>query len=81
MAAQCYCIFVKFDSPDGSTYWGHKYYNNLVNFFEHPDGSTSWGYICYYILVKFDSPDGSTYWGHKYYNNLVNFDLPDGSTS
>ena len=44
---------------DGSTYWGHKYYNNLV-IFDLPDGSTSCGYICYYILVKFDSPDGST---------------------
>ena len=51
-------ILVAFESPDGSTYWGHKY-NNLVNS-DHPDGSTSWAYTCYYILVKFESPDGST---------------------
>ena len=31
---------VKFDSPDGSTFWDHKYYNNLVNS-GLPDGSTS----------------------------------------
>ena len=33
-------ILVKFDSPDGSTYWGLKYYYTLVNS-DHPDGSTS----------------------------------------
>ena len=64
MAAQvevtCYYILVKFDSPDGSTYWVRIYYNNLVNV-DLPDGSTNWGYICYYILVKFNSLDGSTY--------------------
>ena len=43
-------ILVKFDSPDGSSYWGLKYCNILVNF-DHPDGSTSWGCICVYILV------------------------------
>ena len=45
MAAQventCYYILVKSDSPDGSTYWGHKYYNNLVSF-DLQDGSTGW---------------------------------------
>ena len=56
-------IFVKFESPDGSTYWGFKFYI-LVNF-DHPDGSTSRGYITHYILVKFDSPDGTTDWGLK----------------
>ena len=74
MAYTNYDILVKFYSPDGSTYCGHKYYNKFVNF-DHPDGSTNWGFICYYILVKFHSPDGSTYWGLKYY-----IDHPDGST-
>ena len=37
MAAQVgghinYDSLVKFDSPDGSTYWGLKNYNILVNF-------------------------------------------------
>ena len=41
MAALIGVINVKFDPQDGSTYWSHKYYNNLVNF-DHPDGSTSW---------------------------------------
>ena len=52
---------VKFDSPDGSTYWGLKNYNILVNF-ENPDGSTIWGYINYSSSDIFDSPDGRTYW-------------------
>ena len=38
----CYYILVKFDSPDGSTYWSLKYYKILVNF-DSPDGSTYWG--------------------------------------
>ena len=45
----CYDILVKFDSPDGSTYWGLK--NNILVNFDHPDGSTSWGHINYNILV------------------------------
>ena len=52
MAAQvgvpCCYILVYFDSPDGSTYWGHKYNNNLVTF-DLPDGSTSWGYMLLYF--------------------------------
>ena len=43
----CYYILVKIDSPDGSTYLGHKYYI-LVNF-DLPDGSTSWGYMLLYF--------------------------------
>ena len=44
MAAQVGVIYnydssVKFDSPDGSTYWGYKYYNILVKF-DSLDGST-----------------------------------------
>ena len=35
-----YNILVKFNSPDGSTYWDYKYYNNLVDF-DSPDGSTN----------------------------------------
>ena len=46
----CYYILVKFDSPDGSTYWSLKYYNVLVNF-DHPDGSTRWSYINYDSLI------------------------------
>ena len=42
MAAQVgvtrYYILVKSDSPDGSTYLGHKYCNILVNF-AHPDAA------------------------------------------
>ena len=44
-------MLVKFDSPDGSTYWGNKYYNNLV-IFDLPDGSTSCCYLNYDILVN-----------------------------
>ena len=48
MAAQvgvtCYYIFIKFHSPDGSTYWIPNYNKILVNF-DHLDGSTSWGHI------------------------------------
>ena len=36
-----YEILVKFNYPDGSTYWGLKNNNILVNF-DNPDGSTSW---------------------------------------
>ena len=43
MAAQvrvtCYYILVKFDSPDGSTCSGLKYYNILVNL-DHPGDRT-----------------------------------------
>ena len=55
-------FLVKFDSPDGSTYCDHKYYNNLVNF-DLPDGSTYWIVNSCNILVNFDRPDGSTSWG------------------
>ena len=48
MAAQVGVTYV--DSPDGSTYWGLKYYNILLNF-DHPDGSTRCGYINYDSLV------------------------------
>ena len=54
MAAQVgiiliYNTLVKFDSPDGSTCCGLKYYI-LVNF-DHPDGSTSSGHINHDSLV------------------------------
>ena len=44
MAAQVeghinHAILVKFESPDGSTYWDHIYFNKLVKF-DSPDGST-----------------------------------------